>query len=160
MYRLPPVPARTYHCERVARTQAHVTVRHSSTHLYSLTYEYSRTEFSATDDEHLCQYIAEILPDKGQGGRTGHFIYSDLMRRVGTFSSEFSHFSLPFRQMNLVNTPGRAVTLKMDGASAIAGTRNAWTRGSRGLLRKTPLHSTGKVNICPGDMGGLSKIMS
>jgi hypothetical protein len=44
-----------------------------------------RTEFSATDDEHLCQYIAEILPDKGQGGRTGHFIYSDLMRRADEF---------------------------------------------------------------------------
>lgn len=102
-------------------------MRHSSIHLYSHTYEYSRTEFSAADDEHLCQYIAEVLPDKAQGGRTGHFIYADLMRRVGTSSSEFSHFSLPFRQMNLVNTPGRAVTLKMDGASAIAEISLAWT---------------------------------
>lgn len=56
----------------------------------SLTYEYSRTEFTEDDDEHLCQYIAEVLPDEGEGGRTGHFIYADLMRRVGIFYYEFS----------------------------------------------------------------------
>ena len=44
----------------------------------------SRTEFTEDDDEHLCQYIADILPEKGEGGRTGHFIYTDLMRRVST----------------------------------------------------------------------------
>ena len=57
--------------------------------LSTLTYEYSRTEFTKDDDEHLCQYIAEVLPDKGEGGRTGHFIYADLIRRVGNFYSEF-----------------------------------------------------------------------
>ena len=54
------------------------------------TYEYSRTEFTKDDDEHLCQYLAEVLPDKGEGGRAGHFIYADLIRRVGIFHSEFS----------------------------------------------------------------------
>jgi hypothetical protein len=58
--------------------------------LSTFTYEYSRNEFTKDDDEHLCQYIAEVLPDKGEGGRTGHFIYADLMRRVGIFYSEFS----------------------------------------------------------------------
>jgi hypothetical protein len=58
--------------------------------LSTLTYDYSRTEFTKDDDEHLCQYIAEVLPDKGESGRTGHFIYADLMRRVGIFYSEFS----------------------------------------------------------------------
>ena len=58
--------------------------------LSTLTYEYSRTEFTKDDDEHLCQYIAEVLPDKGEAGRTGHFIYADLTRRVGIFCSEFS----------------------------------------------------------------------
>ena len=55
-----------------------------------LTYEYSRTEFTKDDDEHLCHYIAEVLPDEGEAGRTGHFIYADLTRRVGIFYSEFS----------------------------------------------------------------------
>jgi hypothetical protein len=54
------------------------------------TYEYSRTEFTKDDDEHLCQYLAEVLPDEGEGGRAGHFIYADLIRRVGIFHSEFS----------------------------------------------------------------------
>ena len=49
------------------------------------TYEYSRTEFTKDDDEHLCQYLAEVLPNNGEGGRTGHFIYADLIRRVGHF---------------------------------------------------------------------------
>ncbi|KAH9162598.1 hypothetical protein EDB89DRAFT_633349 [Lactarius sanguifluus] len=44
-----------------------------------------RTEFTEDDDEHLCQYIAEILPEKSEGGRTGHFIYTDLMRRADQF---------------------------------------------------------------------------
>ncbi|KAI9436177.1 hypothetical protein H4582DRAFT_1964883 [Lactarius indigo] len=44
-----------------------------------------RTEFTEDDDEHLCQYIAEILPEKNEGGRTGHFIYTDLMRRADQF---------------------------------------------------------------------------
>ncbi|KAI9452001.1 hypothetical protein BJY52DRAFT_1295471 [Lactarius psammicola] len=44
-----------------------------------------RTEFTEGDDEYLCQYIAEILPEKSEGGRTGHFIYTDLMRRAGQF---------------------------------------------------------------------------
>ena len=51
-------------------------------------------EFTADDDEHLCQYIAEVLPDKGEGGRTGHFIYADLIRRVSslyTLVSRVSH---------------------------------------------------------------------
>jgi len=48
-----------------------------------------RTEFTADDDEHLCQYIAEVLPDKGEGGRTGHFIYLDLIRRVSTVYHDF-----------------------------------------------------------------------
>jgi hypothetical protein len=58
--------------------------------LSTLTYEHSRTEFTKEDDEHLCQYIAEVLPDKEEGGRTGHLIYTDLIRRVGIFNSEFS----------------------------------------------------------------------
>ncbi|KAH9021601.1 hypothetical protein EDB84DRAFT_527255 [Lactarius hengduanensis] len=44
-----------------------------------------RTEFTEDDDEYLCQYIAEILPEKSEGGRTGHFIYTDLMRRADQF---------------------------------------------------------------------------
>ncbi|KAI0294258.1 hypothetical protein B0F90DRAFT_1757693 [Multifurca ochricompacta] len=44
-----------------------------------------RIEFTQDDDEHLCQYIAEVLPDKREGGRTGHFIYTDLMRRANEF---------------------------------------------------------------------------
>jgi len=135
-------------------------VRLTSTHLSILIYEFSRTEFTKDDDEQLCVYIAEVLPDIGEGGRTGHFIYADLMRRVGTSYSEFSEFSIPLRQMNSVNTNGRIVTLKMDGASAIARIGIAWTRGSPRLLRKTHLHSTGKVDICTEDMGGLTKMMS
>jgi hypothetical protein len=53
------------------------------------TYERSRTKFTEDDDEYLCQYLAEVLPDKGEGGRVGHFIYADLIRRVGIFYSEF-----------------------------------------------------------------------
>jgi hypothetical protein len=122
------------------------------------TYEISRTEFTKSDDEDLCQYIADVLPDKAEGGRTGHFIYTDLIRRVGTFYSEFSDFSLPFRQMNTVNTAGRSVTLKMHGASAIAGISLAWTKELMKSLRKTPLHSTGKVYTSSGDMGGSTKM--
>ncbi len=70
-------------------------MRHSST-LSTLTYEYSRTEFTKDDDEHLCQYLAEVLPDEGEGGRAGHFIYRDLIRRVGIFHSEFSD-TYPFQ---------------------------------------------------------------
>ncbi|KAH9978448.1 hypothetical protein BJV74DRAFT_859231 [Russula compacta] len=44
-----------------------------------------RIEFTGDDDEHLCQYIAKVLPDKGEGGRTGHFIYADLIRRADEF---------------------------------------------------------------------------
>ncbi|KAH9958519.1 hypothetical protein BGW80DRAFT_1374592 [Lactifluus volemus] len=44
-----------------------------------------RTEFTDDDDDHLCQYIAEVLPEKDEGGRTGHFIYVDLMRRADEF---------------------------------------------------------------------------
>ncbi|KAF8268500.1 hypothetical protein EI94DRAFT_1152211 [Lactarius quietus] len=44
-----------------------------------------RTEFTEDDDEHLCQYIAEVLPEKGEGGRAGHFIYTDLMWRADQF---------------------------------------------------------------------------
>ncbi|KAI0255188.1 hypothetical protein BJV78DRAFT_1329928 [Lactifluus subvellereus] len=44
-----------------------------------------RTEFTEDDDEHLCQYIAEVLPDNNEGGRAGHFIYLDLMRRANEF---------------------------------------------------------------------------
>lgn len=58
--------------------------------LSTFIYEYSRNEFTKDDDEHLCQYIAEVLPDKAEGGRTGHFIYADLMRRVCIFHSNFS----------------------------------------------------------------------
>ena len=61
------------------------------THPSTLTHRYSRTEFTKDDDEHLCQYIAEVLPDKGEGGRTGHFIYADLIRRVGISYSKFSN---------------------------------------------------------------------
>ncbi|KAH8980387.1 hypothetical protein EDB86DRAFT_2980409 [Lactarius hatsudake] len=32
-----------------------------------------RTEFTEDDDEYLCQYIAEILPEKSEGGRTDQF---------------------------------------------------------------------------------------
>ena len=61
------------------------------THPSTLTHRYSRTEFTKDDDEHLCQYIAEVLPDKGEGGRTGHFIYADLIRRVGISYFKFSN---------------------------------------------------------------------
>ncbi|KAI9452672.1 hypothetical protein F5148DRAFT_1330937 [Russula earlei] len=44
-----------------------------------------RVQFTADDDEHLCQYIAEVLPDEREGGRTGHFIYADLLRRADEF---------------------------------------------------------------------------
>ena len=64
-------------------------MRHSST-LWTLTYIYSRTQFTEDDDEYLCQYLAEVLPDNQEGGRSGHFIYKDLIRRVGNFYSEFS----------------------------------------------------------------------
>ena len=131
-----------------------------ASNLYTLTYEYSRTEFTPEDDERLCRYIAEVLPDKDEGGRTGHFIYADLLRRVGTFYSEFSDFSLPSRQRNLVSTNGRSVTLKADGASAIARIRIAWTTELPRLLRKTPVHSMGKADICLGDRGRLSKTMN
>jgi hypothetical protein len=48
----------------------------------------------------------------------------------------------------------------MDGASAIAGIRIAWTKGLFRLLREIPLLSTGKVNISSGDLEGFSKTMN
>src|SRR6266478_1078902 len=126
----------------------------------TLTYEYSRTEFTEEADEHLYQYIAVVLPDKGEGGRTGHFIYADLIRRVGTFYSKFLYFLHPFRQMNLASINGRIVTLKMDGANAIARIWIAWTKGLPRSLRKPHLYPMGKVDTCTGDMGGLTKMRS
>jgi hypothetical protein len=46
--------------------------------LSTLTYKHSRIEFTEDDDEHLCQYIAELLPESDEGGHAGHFIYLDL----------------------------------------------------------------------------------
>jgi hypothetical protein len=87
------VSASTYRRERGVRTQIRVTVRHPPTLSTTLTYnEHSRTEFTADDDEHLCRYIAEVLPDKGEGGRTGHLIYLDLIRRVSTVYHDFPGF--------------------------------------------------------------------
>ncbi|KAI0261786.1 hypothetical protein BC834DRAFT_429644 [Gloeopeniophorella convolvens] len=45
-----------------------------------------RVSFTKEDDRHLCEYIAEVLPFKEEGGRTGHFIYQDLLRRAEEFS--------------------------------------------------------------------------
>ena len=120
-------------------------------------HEHSRTEFTEKDDEHLCQYIAEVLPDKAEGGRTGHFIYADLMRRVSTFYSHRPYFSSPFRQTNLVNAPGPIVIPKMVGVSGIAKIRSAWTIGLPRLLKETHLHPTGKGDIGTGGMEGLTK---
>jgi hypothetical protein len=82
MYQFSSVPASTACPDRRAWTQTWVTVSILQVSSSPLTYEYSRTEFTEEDDEHLCQYIAEVLPQKDEGGRTGHFIYLDLMRRV------------------------------------------------------------------------------
>lgn len=88
MYQRKSVRAYTHPWERGTRTHPRSTVRISlniSINPALLNQRpYSRTEFTEDDDEHLCQYIADILPEKGEGGRTGHFIYTDLMRRVST----------------------------------------------------------------------------
>jgi hypothetical protein len=97
--------------------------------LSTLTYKRSRIEFTEDDDEHLCQYIAEVLPESDEGGRAGHFIYLDLMRRVSTFHSDLVHVSIYFlRRMNSVNTLGHGATQRMHGASGIARIGVAWTK--------------------------------
>jgi hypothetical protein len=115
-------------------------------------------EFTEDDDEKLCQYIAEVLPEKDEGGRTGHFIYTDLMRRVSAMTL-LIYISLisPFRQTNLANTTGRNATPKMLGASAIAKIRVAWTEGSPKSSMRTPRRLTGRGSTDLGDSGGLMR---
>jgi hypothetical protein len=162
VYQFPSVPASTPCRERCARTQTYVTVSTLIISSSPLTYEHSRTEFTDDDDDHLCQYIAEVLPEKDEGGRTGHFIYVDLMRRVSAFISSrpLNRLIFPFRRMNSVNTPGHDATLRMDGASGIARTGIDWTKGSLILLRKILLLPTKKGDIGPGDTGGLTRMMN
>src|SRR5260221_13226182 len=117
-----------------------------------IAHEHSRTEFTEEDDEYLCQYLADVLPDNAEGGRTGHFIYADLIRRVSTFYSHCLEFSSPFRQMNLVNTPGHIAIPRMVGVSDIAKIRSVWTIGLPRSLKETHLHPTGKGNISTGGM--------
>ena len=126
----------------------------------TLAYKHSRTEFTEEDDENLCQYIAEVLPDKGEGGRTGHFIYTDLIRRASTFYSHRPYFSFPSRPMNLVNTTGRCAIPKMVGASGIAKIAIAWTIGLPRSLKDAHLHSMGKGDTCSGDTGRLTKTLN
>ena len=126
----------------------------------TLAYEDSRTEFTEEDDENLCQYIAEVLPDKGEGGRTGHFIYTDLIRRVSTSYFHHPFFSFPFRPMNLVNTLGRNAIPKMVGASGIAKIGIAWTLGLPRLSQDAHPHSMGKGDTCSGDTGRLTKTLN
>jgi hypothetical protein len=119
-------------------------------------------EFTEDDDEQLCHYIAEVLPEKDEGGRTGHFIYTDLMRRVSTTSlliyiSLISVAFSPFRLTNLGNTTGRNATPKMLGASAIAKIRFAWTEGSPKSSMRTPRRLTGRGNTATGGSGGLMR---
>ncbi|KAK7679594.1 hypothetical protein QCA50_017305 [Cerrena zonata] len=38
-----------------------------------------RTEFTAEDRRHLCDYLARVIPDKADGGRTGNIIYQRLV---------------------------------------------------------------------------------
>jgi hypothetical protein len=139
-------------------------VRHPLIYSYSSTlayaYKHSRTEFTEEDDENLCQYIAEVLPDKGEGGRIGHFIYTDLIRRVSTFYSHRPYFSFPLRPMNLANTVGRTATPKMVGASGIAKIGIAWTIGLLRLLKDALLHPMGKGDTCSGDTDRLTKTLN
>lgn len=43
--------------------------------------------FTAQDDEHLCYFLARIIPDKAAGGRLGLEVYKELLRTVGTYPS-------------------------------------------------------------------------
>lgn len=137
-------------------------MRHPLIYSYSstLAYKHSRTEFTEEDDENLCQYIAEVLPDIGEGGRTGHFIYTDLIRRVSTFYSHRPYFSFPFRPMNLVSTVGHTAIPKTVGASGIVKIGIAWTIGLPRSLKDAHLLPMGKGDTCSGDMGRLSKTLN
>ena len=75
----------------------------------------------------MCHYIAEVLPENGEGGRTGHFIYSDLMRRVSanTYPIRISLIYVTFRQTNLDSISGRNATQKILGESVIANIKLA-----------------------------------
>ncbi|KAI0074685.1 hypothetical protein K474DRAFT_1511113 [Panus rudis PR-1116 ss-1] len=42
----------------------------------------TRTEFTKEDEEHLCDFLARVVPDKESGGRTGNKIYIDLCKRA------------------------------------------------------------------------------
>lgn len=46
---------------------------------------FSRAEFTAEDRQHLCDFLARVIPDKLTGGRTGNVIYQRLVddARVG-----------------------------------------------------------------------------
>jgi len=160
VYQFPTVPASTCRREGRAWSQNIVTVGHPQTFSSMIAHEHSRTEFTEGDDEHLCRYIAEVLPDKAEGGRTGHFIYADLIRRVSAFYTHSPYFSSPFRQTNSVNTPGHVAIPKMAGVSAIAKIRSAWTTGLPRSLKETHLHPTGKGNISTGGMEGSTRTLN
>lgn len=41
-----------------------------------------RTQFTTSDEQHLCEYIALKIPFKESGGRTGNRLYQQLCEKV------------------------------------------------------------------------------
>ncbi|KAF8970292.1 hypothetical protein BDZ97DRAFT_1914615 [Flammula alnicola] len=49
-----------------------------------------RIEYTAEDDERLCQYLSRILPDKKSGGRQGLKVYQALLEAANQMPEEYS----------------------------------------------------------------------
>ncbi|KAH9961016.1 hypothetical protein BC827DRAFT_349894 [Russula dissimulans] len=91
-----------------------------------------RVEFTKDDDEHLCQYIAQVLPYKEDGGRTGHFIYVDLLRRArefGQYSWAHRHPKDSWRERYRKNRD------RMDERIAEIAEENPLPRDGKGLYK-------------------------
>jgi hypothetical protein len=55
-------------------------------------YENRRTQFSDEDEEHLCSWIAQKIPYKETGGRTGNRLYQQLCDLVRLFHPSTTTF--------------------------------------------------------------------
>lgn len=101
----------------------------------------SRISYTDDDDEHLCHWVAQKIPYKDQGGRTGNVIWQQLAELVCYIQQ---HFHL---QPINYHFRGNQVTQIMPGLTDTAGNLGASdTRRTTKLLTKLSTPSSIKSN--------------
>lgn len=78
---------------------------------------FRRTQFTEEDEEHLSEWIAQKIPYKETGGRTGNRLYQQLCEQVSSWPSTTTHIDNCFRQTQ--NTAGSRGILGNLGANGI-----------------------------------------